>query len=76
MISVSDAIAIVQSQTGHLGTDIVELVSAVGRILAEERNFQQISTYFPTLGEGQFVGNQQAIEKLAAAIVERLQAEW
>lgn len=36
MISVSDAIAIVQSRTGHLGTHVVELRSAVGRVLAED----------------------------------------
>jgi hypothetical protein len=47
-----------------------------GRILVERRNFEQTTTYYPTLGEGQFVGNQQSVEKLAMAIVQELQANW
>ena len=47
-----------------------------GKILAEEKNFQQAAAFYPVLGEGEFAGNQQAIEKLALAIVQRLQADW
>ena len=47
-----------------------------GKILVQEKNFQQAAAFYPTLGEGEFVGNQQAIEKLALAIVQRLQADW
>lgn len=47
-----------------------------GRILVQRRNFDQSTTYYPTLGEGPFVGTQQAVERLAVAIVQELQADW
>lgn len=47
-----------------------------GRILVRRRNFQQAAPYYPTLGEGRFVGAQQAAEELAVAIVQELQADW
>jgi hypothetical protein len=47
-----------------------------GRILAERRGFEQSGPYYPTLGEGRFVGAQQNVERLAIAIVQELQADW
>jgi flagellar basal body P-ring protein FlgI len=47
-----------------------------GRILVQRRDFETAAAYYPTLGEGQFVGKQQAVEKLATAIVQELQADW
>jgi hypothetical protein len=47
-----------------------------GRILAERKRFDQSGTYYPTLGEGRFVGAQNNIERLAIAIVQELQADW
>lgn len=47
-----------------------------GRILVERRNFQQTAPFYSTLGEGEFVGGQSAIEKLALAIVQEMQADW
>jgi hypothetical protein len=47
-----------------------------GKILVERRRFEQSTTYFPTLGEGEFVGSQQNVERLAQAIVQELQADW
>jgi hypothetical protein len=47
-----------------------------GRILVERKGFEQSTTFFPTLGEGQFVGNEEGIERLALGIVEELHAEW
>jgi len=47
-----------------------------GQILVERRNFEQTTTYYPTLGEGEFVGSQQASERLALAIVQEMQADW
>jgi hypothetical protein len=47
-----------------------------GKILATRHNFEQTAPYYPTLGEGQFAGNQENIERLALAIVEELQADW
>ncbi len=47
-----------------------------GRILAQRKHFDQSGTYYPTLGEGRFVGSQQNVERLAVAIVQELQADW
>ncbi len=47
-----------------------------GQILVERRNFQQQTLYYPTLGEAEFNGSQQAIERVALAIVQELEAEW
>jgi hypothetical protein len=47
-----------------------------GKILTERRNFEQAATFYPTLGEGRFVGQQEAVERLALAIVQELQADW
>lgn len=47
-----------------------------GRVLCERKNFEQTAVYYPTLGEGRFVGQQQNVEKLAAGIVQELQADW
>ena len=47
-----------------------------GKILVERRRFEQSASYYPTLGEGQFVGSQENVERLALAIVQELQADW
>jgi hypothetical protein len=47
-----------------------------GKILVERRTFEQKATFFPTLGEGSFEGTQDAVERLAMAIVQELQADW
>ena len=47
-----------------------------GRILLERKNFQQTATFYPSLAEGEFVGTQQAVEKLALGIVQEMQADW
>jgi hypothetical protein len=47
-----------------------------GKILVERRRFEQTTTYYPTLGEGQFVGSQENVERLALAIVQELEADW
>jgi hypothetical protein len=47
-----------------------------GRVLAQRRSFEQQVTYFPTLGESSFVGSQDAVERLALAIVHDLKADW
>ena len=47
-----------------------------GKILVDRRRFEQTTTYYPTLGEGQYVGGQQNVERLAVAIVQELQADW
>ena len=47
-----------------------------GQIYTEERAFEQRTTYFPTLGEGESTGTQDAVEKLAVAMVQTMQADW
>ena len=47
-----------------------------GRILLERKSFQQTASYYATLGEGEFVGSQNSVEKLALAIVQEMQADW
>ena len=47
-----------------------------GKILVDRRRFEQTSTYYPTLGEGQFIGSQQGAERLAVAIVQEMEADW
>jgi hypothetical protein len=47
-----------------------------GKILVERRSFEQATSYYPTLGEGQFVGEQEAAEQLAAGIVHEMEAAW
>jgi hypothetical protein len=49
---------------------------STGRILKEVRNFQESTTYYPTLGEGQFDASQNGVERLAVAITHSLQAPW
>lgn len=47
-----------------------------GRILAQRKDFEQATTYYPTLGEGQFVGTQHAVDTLAVGIVQALADDW
>jgi hypothetical protein len=47
-----------------------------GQILVERRDFEQKASFFPTLGESTFVGSQDAVEKLAMAIVNEMEADW
>ena len=47
-----------------------------GRILMQKKNFQQTASFYPTLGEGEFVGTQKAIERLAVEIVQLMEADW
>ncbi|MDQ3439170.1 MAG: LPS assembly lipoprotein LptE, partial [Planctomycetota bacterium] len=47
-----------------------------GRVLVERRGFEHTASYYPTLGEGRALGRQQAVERLALAIVQELQADW
>ena len=47
-----------------------------GQVLVERRGFEQTVTFFPTLGEGEFVGGRRSAEKLATAIVHEMEADW
>jgi hypothetical protein len=47
-----------------------------GKILVQRRRFEQDSPFYPTLGEGEFVGSQLNVENLAIGIVHELEADW
>jgi len=47
-----------------------------GKILVQRFNFEQSESFYPTLGEDQFVAEQRGLEKLSLAIVQQLEAEW
>jgi hypothetical protein len=73
----SDSItAIPQEQLYVLTVDFIWKDLRTGRILTERKNFQQTTTFYPTLGEGEFVGSQQSVERLALGIVQEMQANW
>jgi len=65
-----------REQRMTLSVDLLWKDLRSGRILVERKSIQQDAVYFPSLGEGQFAGLQQAIERLAMAIVQELQADW
>lgn len=65
-----------REQALTLSVDLVFKDLRSGQILCQRRDFQYTAFYYPTLGEGQFVGNQQAVERLALAIVQELGADW
>jgi hypothetical protein len=47
-----------------------------GQEIVRRKNFQQTAPFYGTLGEGEFVGGQDAVERLALAIVQEMQADW
>ena len=47
-----------------------------GKVLIERRDYEQTSSFYPTLAEDQWVGEQDAAQRLATAIVGELQADW
>jgi hypothetical protein len=68
--------AVPQEQLYEIYVDFVWKDLHTGRIIVQRENFAQTRTYYTTLGEGRFVGQQQAVENLALAIVQELQADW
>jgi hypothetical protein len=75
-LSSDSNLAIPQEQLYVLTVNFTWKDLRTGRILVERKNFQQTETFYPTLGEGEFVGSQQNAEKLAIGIVQELQASW
>jgi hypothetical protein len=47
-----------------------------GKVLVSRQAFEQASTYFPYLGEGQYVASQDAVERLALGIVNEMEGPW
>ncbi len=75
-ISEDRVTAIPQEQLYIVTVDFTWKDLRTGKILVQRRDFEQTAPWYPTLGEGQFYGNQENIEKLALAIVQELQADW
>lgn len=75
-LSSESNLAIPQEQLYVLTVDFIWKDLRTGRILTERKNFQQTTTFYPTLGEGEFVGLQQSAEKLALGILQEMQANW
>ncbi|MCC6423081.1 MAG: LptE family protein [Phycisphaerales bacterium] len=68
--------SIPQEQLVTLRVNFIWKDLRTGKILAQRKGYEQATTYYPTLGEGEFVGEQQAVERLALGIVQELQADW
>jgi len=47
-----------------------------GRVLVHRSNFRQVTVYYPTSGESDYIGGQTAAERLAASIVHEMEAPW
>jgi hypothetical protein len=47
-----------------------------GKILVTRQNFEQATTYFPNLGEGQYTASQSNVERLALGIVNEMEGPW
>jgi len=75
-ISISPNTATPQQQLLEITVDFTWKDLRTGKILAERRNFEQTESYYPTLGEGSWVGEQTAAEQLAAGIVHEMEAPW
>lgn len=75
-ISRSPSNALPQDQLYQLVVNFTWKDLRTGKLLTVRHNFEQTAPYYPTLGEAQFVGNQENVERLALAVVEQLQADW
>ncbi len=47
-----------------------------GQILLERKDYTASTVYYPTLGEGRFVGTQETAERLAIGVAQEMQADW
>lgn len=68
--------AIPQEQLFKISVNFTWKDLRTGRVMVERRNFEQTSTFYPTIAEGRWAGSQQAAEQLARGIVQELQADW
>ena len=75
-VSIDNQTALPQESIYTISVDFTWKDLRTGTILVERRNFDQSSTYYPTLGEGRFLGRQSTAESLAASIVDELQGDW
>jgi hypothetical protein len=75
-ISLDPKSVLPQEQVQQITVDFRWKDLRTGKILVERRAFDQTSPYYPTLGESQFIAQQDAVERLAVGIVQELQADW
>jgi hypothetical protein len=75
-VSRDSTTAVPQEQLYIIDVDFTWKNLHTGEIFVDRRNFEHTTTYYATLGEGQAVGDQQAVERLALGIVQELQADW
>jgi len=68
--------ALPREQMITLTVDLIWKDLRNGRILCQRKGLTQSGVYIENLGEGEFVGAQDAIERFALAIVQELQADW
>jgi len=68
--------ALPQEQLYGVRVDFVWKDLRTGKLLVERRGFEQQSPFYPTLGEGRPTGSLNAVEQLAIAIVQELEAQW
>ncbi len=47
-----------------------------GKILVQKAGFEESTMYYPTLGEDQSISSQDAVERLALAIVQEMESSW
>ena len=75
-ISVDPRTTLPQEQAIRVSVNFIWKDLRSGKILAQQKGFQQDAMYYPTLGESSYIGKQTGMEKLAVAIVQELQADW
>ncbi len=75
-ISTDPRSSVPQEQLYRVRVNFIWKDLRTGRILVDRRHFEQTAPYYPTLGEGRFVGSQVNLERLALGIVQELQADW
>jgi hypothetical protein len=75
-ISVDSHSTLPQEQSITVSVNFIWKDLRTGKILVQQKGFQQDAMYYPTLGESSYIGKQTGMEKLAMAIVQELQADW
>jgi hypothetical protein len=65
-----------QEQLYTVGVNFVWRDLRTGSIILQRKEFEQAATWYARLGEGQFVAQQQNVERLALAIVQQLESPW
>ena len=68
--------AVPQEQLYNVAVNFTWRDLRTGTIIVQRKEFEQAATWYARLGEGQFVAEQQNVERLALAIVQELEAPW